>query len=122
MVEKLSSEEHLEAIWAVLPDPTRGQTPLGPRNTSLAQVRNMAHFSGITLTPKQEYLYLVLRELPVATEEGLTSPVLRSFVTLSDQRLLETVLWLTGNLKERGVFMSAYPNIFEPNGVVEHQT
>lgn len=118
MVEKSSSdlreEEDLEAIWAVLPDLTRGQTPLGPRNTSLAQVRDMADFSGITLTPEQEDLYVVFRGLPVAVKGDGTSPVIRRLATLSDQRLLGIVLLLTGYLEERGVFESAYPNIFQP--------
>lgn len=132
-MEKLNPEEHwglgafpsegdLEAVFGVLSDLTREPNTVAVRNTSLAQVRSMADWGRITITPEQEYSYAVLRELPLATEEGLTSPVIRLLTTLSDQRLLVTVLSLTGDLVARGVFMSAHPNIFKPNGVVGHQT
>jgi len=82
-------------------------------NTSLLQAQNMADFSQLTITPKQKYLYAVLRGMSGETEECPTPPGTMLLGTLDDQSLLAEVFLLTGDVAKYNSFIDVYPNIFK---------
>ena len=86
--------------------------PVG--QTSLAQVKNIARFSQVTITPQQRDLYAFLRETgkPEGGDSPPETPGTVSVGVLTDQRLLAEVLLLTGDKTDRASFMNAYPYIF----------
>ena len=117
MLNKDSFDKAMRVLSGLTPE----GNPLPMRNSSSAQVENMARYSKVPLTPKQQYLYVVLREMTSGNERGSDfppeTPGTVSAWALTDQRLLTEVLRLTDK-KKLGFFMRAYPNI-RYNRVVE---
>ena len=124
MVEGLIGQGDVEEYWrlggklnedsfakarCVLSDLAKGKKPR-VRNSSLAQVENMARFSKISITPEQRYLYAVLREMTGKTDRRPDSPQGTMPVwALADQCLLAEVLLLTGEMAKCDSFISVYP-------------
>jgi len=107
-----------EKAVEVLSKQAKGEKRRVSNNSTLRQVENMASFSKVSMTPDQEYLYVVLREMtgetkgeshfPQPEKSGIMPPW-----ALTDQRLLAEVIRLTGDKTNLDTFMNAYPNIFE---------
>lgn len=117
MLDRFSFDRAMRVLSESIPK----NNPLPIRNRSLAQVENMAIYSDVPLTPGQQYLYMVLREMTSENERGSDFPsetpgTVPAWV-LTDQRLLAEVLRLTDK-KKLDFFMRAYPNIWY-NRVVE---
>jgi len=118
------NRDGFEKAVEVLSKHTDGEQYRVIHKSTLAQVKNMARFSKVPMTPDQEFVYVVLREMTNETGESFSrqpeKPGIMPPWALNDQQLLAEVIRLTDRVN-LDPFMSKYPNIFE-NKVAVHQT
>lgn len=76
----------------------RETNPIPVRRVSIDQAQGMGNFTGLEITPEEEYLYAVLSQNPVEK-------------TLSQQSLMAEVILVMGNSDKRKLFESKYPHI-----------
>lgn len=122
------TEPNYELAMSVLNAVNDGEEPMKVQKTNVQRAKSMAHFSGVPLTPVQEYLYAIFEQVSVdavtfsrfpmkeyelgqpmtaINREGYETPK-----SLTDQRLLAEVLLLTGDREHYEEYKGKYPTIF----------
>jgi len=86
----------------------RETNPIQIKRVCIDQVQGMGRFTGLKITPEEEYLYGVLYQYPIEK-------------TLGQQQLLAEVMLVLGNPQKREDFMLIYPNIDFNSSVLQRE-
>lgn len=88
----------------------RKTNPIQIRRVFIDQAQGMGVFTGLVVTPEEEYLYGVLCQTPIERD-------------LSQQQLLAELMLVTGNPDKRKDFMLWYPGVnFNKKGMPQKET
>jgi hypothetical protein len=100
------NEETFDRLMEIVDE--RETNPIRVREVFIHQAQGMGAFTGLVITPKEQYLYGVLCQKPIEK-------------TLSQQLLLAEVMLVMGNPDKRRDFMRKFPNIDFNNSVLQKE-